>query len=59
MKYVYVLTSETTAGMPTHKVGRHWRFPKEAVNAWILNRIRPTQAYGRTKEATQGITGGR
>ena len=35
--------------MPGTKVGRHWRFHKDVVDAWIKEGVPPTQAFGQPK----------
>ena len=33
--------------VPGTKVGRHWRFHKDVIDAWIKTGVPPTQPYGR------------
>jgi len=33
--------------VPGTKVGRHWRFHKDVIDAWIKDGVPPTQPYGR------------
>ncbi|KKN81810.1 hypothetical protein LCGC14_0315760 [marine sediment metagenome] len=40
--------------VPGTKIGRHWRFHKDAIDAWICDGIPPTQAYGRLKGKKEG-----
>jgi excisionase family DNA binding protein len=37
--------------VPGTKVGQHWRFHKDAIDAWIRDGVPPTQAYGRPQSA--------
>jgi len=40
--------------VPGTKVGRHWRFHKDVIDAWIKDGIPPTQAYGGPKHRRRG-----
>ncbi len=35
--------------VPGTKVGRHWRFHKDAIDGWVRDGVPPTQAYGKLK----------
>ena len=37
--------------VPGTKIGRHWRFHRDAIDAWIKDGVPPTQAYGVPKTA--------
>ena len=37
--------------VPGTKVGRHWRFHKDVIDAWIKTGVPPTQPYGSTQDA--------
>lgn len=40
--------------VPGMKIGRHWRFHKDAIDAWIRDGVPPTQAYGRKTRRRTG-----
>ena len=33
--------------VPGMKIGRHWRFHKDIIDAWVRDGVPPTQPYGR------------
>jgi excisionase family DNA binding protein len=40
--------------VPGTKIGRHWRFHKDVIDAWIKEGIPPTQAHGRPSQKRHG-----
>jgi excisionase family DNA binding protein len=43
--------------VPGTKVGRHWRFHRDAIDAWIRDGRPPTQPYGRDVPRRKRHTG--